>query len=52
MYLIKKIIFVYFVSRILKYDKNLSFVDLNFKEIDFTNYGQIKNFIFKKIFII
>ena len=46
----KKIIFIYILSNFLKLKKNSSFNDLNFKKLDFTNYKQIKNFIFKKDF--
>jgi len=48
--LIKKIIFVYFIIK-FKSSKNLSLIDLNFRKNDFTNYHQIKSFIFKKNFI-
>ncbi len=47
--LIRKFIFVHIVSK-FKSKKNLFFNDLNFKKIDFTNYHQIKTFIFKKDF--
>ncbi len=47
----KKIFFVKIYLNIINYKKNLSFIDLNFKKIDFTNYKQIKTFIFKKNFI-
>ena len=33
-----------------KSNKNLSYLDLNFRKIDFTNYRQVKRFIFNKDF--
>ena len=45
----RKIIFIYFFLK-LKRNKNLSYENLNFRRIDFTNYNQIKSFIFKKNF--
>ena len=50
MRLIKKIIFIYIISKFAKVDKNISFKDLNFKKLDFTNYKQVKSFIFKNEF--
>ena len=47
--LIRKIIFIHFVYR-FKLFKNISFLDLNFRKIDFTNYKDIKSFIFKENF--
>ncbi len=47
--IIRKIIFIYIIYR-FKTHKNLSFVNLNFRKIDFTNYKQIKLFIFKENF--
>ena len=47
--IIRKIIFIHIVCKFKSY-KNLSFLDLNFRKIDFTNYKQIKSFIFKKNF--
>ena len=47
--LIRKIIFIFIIYKFKSY-KNLSFLDLNFRKIDFTNYKQIKSFIFKKNF--
>ena len=44
---LKKLVFVFIFLR-LKSNKGLSFKDLNFRKIDFTNYNLIKNFIFKK----
>ena len=44
------IIFIFILSKLSKKYKNLSFNDLNFKRLDFTNYKQIKLFIFKKNF--
>ncbi len=49
MLFIRKIIFVGFISK-FKLTKNLSFIDLNFRKNDFTNYHQIKSFIFKENF--
>ncbi len=46
---LKKIILVFFTSK-FKSKKNLSYIDLNFRKIDFTNYSIIKSFIFKKNF--
>ena len=48
MRLIHTIIFIYILSKLSKKYKNLSFSDLNFRRLDFTNYKQIKLFIFKK----
>ena len=47
--LIKEIIFIFITSK-FKSNKHLSYLDLNFRKIDFTNYNQIKSFIFKKNF--
>ena len=47
--IIRKIIFIYIIYR-FKTHKNLSFVNLNFRKIDFTNYKQIKLYIFKENF--
>ncbi len=47
--IIRKIIFIYLIYR-FKTHKNLSFVNLNFRKIDFTNYKQIKLYIFKENF--
>ena len=46
---IKKKIFLLITSK-LNSKKNLSYLDLNFRKIDFTNYQQIKSFIFKENF--
>ena len=46
---LKKIILVFITSK-FKSKKNLSYIDLNFRKIDFTNYSIIKSFIFKKNF--
>ena len=46
---LRKIIFIFIIYK-LKSKKNLLFFDLNFKKIDFTNYHQIKTFIFKEKF--
>ena len=50
MRLIHTFIFIYILSKLSKKYKNLSFSDLNFRRSDFTNYKQIKLFIFKKKF--
>ncbi len=50
MNLIKKIIFIFITSKFIRIDKEISFFDLNFKKLDFTNYKQIKSFIFKTDF--
>ncbi len=47
---LRKIFFVYLYSKFIYYNKNVYFEDLNFKQLDFTNYKQIKSFIFKKNF--
>ena len=47
--IIKKFFFIFIIYK-FKSKKNLSFIDLNFRKIDFTNYKQIKSFIFKKNF--
>ena len=47
--LVRKILFIIFISK-FKSKKNLSFIDLNFRKNDFTNYHQIRSFIFKKDF--
>ena len=46
---IKKLLFIFITSK-LNSKKNLSYLDLNFRKIDFTNHNQIKSFIFKKNF--
>ncbi len=46
---IKKILFLLITSK-FNSKKNLSYLDLNFRKIDFTNYDKIKSFIFKKNF--
>ena len=46
---IKKFIFIYIFYKFKSY-KNISFLDLNFRKVDFTNYKHIKTFIFKKNF--
>ena len=50
MKILRKIFFIYLSSKLLKYNNRLTFNDLNFKKLDFTNYKQIKSFIFKKNF--
>ena len=47
--LIRKIVFIYIIYRFKSY-KKLSFIDLNFRKANFTNYKQIKSFIFKENF--
>ncbi len=47
--IIKKIIFIFITSK-FNSKKNLSYLDLNFRKIDFTNHNKIKSFIFKKNF--
>ena len=47
--LIKKLIFIFIIFKI-KSNKNLVYNDLNFRKIDYTNYNQVKSFIFKKNF--
>ena len=49
--IIKKVVFIHVIFRLQSYRK-LSFVDLNFRKIDFTNYKHIKSFIFKNNFYI
>ncbi len=48
-FLIRKIVFIYIIYRFKSY-KKLSFIDLNFRKANFTNYKQIKSFIFKENF--
>ena len=48
---IKKILFLLITSK-LNSKKNLSYLDLNFRKIDFTNHNKIKSFIFKKNFYV
>ena len=48
---IKKLFFVNIYLNLINYKRDLSFVDLNFRKIDFMNYKQVKTFIFKKNFI-
>ena len=47
--ILKKIIFIYISSK-FKTRKELSYLDLNFRKIDFSNYNKIKSYIFKKNF--
>ncbi len=47
--IVKKILFIFITSR-LNPKNNLSYLDLNFRKIDFTNNNRIKTFIFKKNF--
>ena len=47
--LIRKLFFIHIIYSFKSF-KTLSFLDLNFRKIDFTNYKQIKSFIFKKDF--
>ena len=46
---IRKIIFIHIVVKFKSF-KKFSFINLNFRKIDFTNYKQIKSFIFKENF--
>ena len=46
---IRKIIYI-FITYKFKSKKNLVFSDLNFRKNDFTNYFQVKSYIFKKNF--
>ena len=46
---IRKIIFIHLIYK-LKPFRNLSFLDFNFRKVDFTNYKNIKSFIFKENF--
>ena len=46
---LKKILFIFITSKLYT-KKNLSYLDLNFRKIDFTNHDKIKSFIFKKNF--
>ena len=48
-YIIKKIIFIFITSN-FNSKKNLSYLDLNFRKIDFTNHDKVKSFIFKRNF--
>ena len=47
--LIKKLIFIFIIFK-FKSNKNVVYNDLNFRKIDYTNYSQVKSFIFKKNF--
>ena len=49
MIVFRKIILIFIVLK-FRSIKNLSYLDLNFRKIDFTNYKLIKSFIFKKNF--
>ena len=46
----RKLIFVFLFLKFVRSNKKLVYNDLNFRNIDFTNYQQIKLFIFKKKF--
>ena len=48
---IKKILFIFITSK-FNTKINLSYLDLNFRKIDFTNHNKIKSFIFKKNFYV
>ncbi len=50
MYLLRKIVFLIFLNKTFKINKDIFLQDLNFRRLDFTNYKQIKSFIFKKDF--
>ena len=47
---LRKFFFVFIFSRFIKSNKKLNFSDLNFRKLDFTNFKEIKTFIFKKDF--
>ncbi len=47
--MLKKFIFIYIFLK-FKSKKNLVYSDLNFRKIDFTNYKNVKSYIFKKNF--
>ena len=47
--MLKKILFIFITSK-FNTKINLSYVDLNFRKIDFTNHNKVKSFIFKKNF--
>ncbi len=47
--ILKKILFIFINFRFTS-KKNLSYLDLNFRKIDFTNHNKVKTFIFKKDF--
>ena len=46
---IRKIIFIHLIYKFKSF-RNLSFLDFNFRKNDFTNYKNIKSFIFKENF--
>ncbi len=50
MSLVLRFIFVFVTSKFINFKENITFNDLNFKRLDFTNYKQIKSFIFKADF--
>ena len=50
MILIIKKFFLNIYALNFKLRKDISFIDLNFRKMDFTNYAQIKLFLFKKNF--
>tara|TARA_B100001057_G_scaffold490983_1_gene580300 strand:- start:8481 stop:10013 length:1533 start_codon:yes stop_codon:yes gene_type:complete len=45
-----KSILIFITSKFIKLKEDIVFNDLNFKRLDFTNYKQIKSFIFKEKF--
>ena len=49
--ILKKILFIFITSR-FNSKKNLSYLDLNFRKIDFTNHSKVRSFIFKKNFYV
>ncbi len=49
--MIKKIFYIFFILYFKRIKKNISFLDLNFRRLDFTNYKQIRSFVFKDNFI-
>ena len=50
MKLFKRFLFINLYLFIFKNNKNINLNDLNFKKLDFSNYKQIKSFIFKDKF--
>ena len=50
MNLLIRFIFVFVTSKFIRLKDELFFNDLNFRRLDFTNYKQVKSFIFKKDF--
>ena len=50
MLILRKILLIYFRLPFISLNNFISFNEMNFKNIDFTNYRQIKTFIFKEQF--